>query len=121
MNKKSRLLYLLSVIFISIGIAGFLIGLLVRYLVDARIGEIISGIASMFESAALILIIVRAIRFGFAPVNEPQVIVKEVKTVDVKPIKESQEQKLFKQYEQLYKEGLITKEDLESKRKELLG
>lgn len=121
MNKKSRVLYILSVIFISIGITGFLVGFLVQRLIDVRIGGIISGIASLFETAALILIIVRAIRFGFFPVEEPEVIIKEVKTVDVKPIKETQEQKLFKQYEELYKEGLITKEDLENKRKELLG
>lgn len=121
MNKKARVLYILSVIFISIGIAGFVIGLLVQNFVDSRIGGIISGFASMFETAALVLIIVRAIRFGFVPVDEPEVVVRKVRTVDVKPVKETQEQRLFKRYEELYKEGLITKEDLENKRKELLG
>ena len=33
----------------------------------------------------------------------------------------SRENKLYQQYENLYKQGLITQEDLEKKRKELLG
>ena len=35
----------------------------------------------------------------------------------IKQVKETQEEKLFKQYEDLYKEGLISKEDLEELRK----
>lgn len=47
-------------------------------------------------------------------------------TVDAKPVEafkeeSSRENKLYQQYENLYKQGYITKEELEQKRKELLG
>lgn len=46
--------------------------------------------------------------------------------VDAKPVEpfkeeSSRENKLYQQYENLYKQGYITKEELEQKRKELLG
>ena len=43
-----------------------------------------------------------------------------MKVVDVKDLPKSKEEKLFEQYEDLYKKGLISKEDLELKREELL-
>ena len=48
------------------------------------------------------------------------------KVVDAKPVdsfkeEASRENKLYQQYENLYNQGYITKEELEQKRKELLG
>ena len=45
----------------------------------------------------------------------------KVKVVDVKDIPKSNEEKLYEQYEDLYKRNLISKEELDQKRSELLG
>ena len=45
---------------------------------------------------------------------------KKIIVVDVKDIPKTKEEKLYEQYEDLYKKNLITKEDLDAKRKELL-
>ena len=53
------------------------------------------------------------------PMNEKSKVV--VKVVDVKDIPKSKEEKLYEQYEDLYKKNLISKEDLDKKRQELLS
>ena len=122
MKKGEEILFILSIIFIALGITGIVVGSLIQLSIDQRIGGIISGFGSLFEIVALALIIIRFVKYGFAPIPQDNIVQpKKVVTVDVKPIKETQEEKLYKQYEGLYKEGLITKEDLEKKRIELLG
>jgi|GEM_PF-4364533 len=61
--------------------------------------------------------------------QEQEKAIKEAqasKVVDAKPVdsfkeEASRENKLYQQYENLYNQGYITKEELEQKRKELLG
>ena len=45
---------------------------------------------------------------------------KEQAYIEPSPVPKTKEEKLFEQYEDLYKKGLISKEDLELKREELL-
>lgn len=58
--------------------------------------------------------------------NESQTKQQFTETIDATPVQafteeNSRENKLFQQYENLYNQGYITKEELEQKRKELLG
>ena len=58
--------------------------------------------------------------------NESQAQQQFTETIDATPVQafneeNSRENKLFQQYENLYQQGYITKEELEQKRKELLG
>lgn len=61
--------------------------------------------------------------------QEQEKAIKEAQAsqvVDAKPVdsfkeESTRENKLYQQYENLYKQGYITKEELEQKRKELLG
>ena len=56
---------------------------------------------------------------NITPTEKPKPKVM-VKIVDVKDVPKSREEQLYGQYEGLYKQGLITKEDLDKKRDELL-
>ena len=80
------------------------------------------GISSLLGLGALVLLILRLVSMAKSPElyreEEPRVVVK---VVDVKDIPKSHEEKLYEQYEDLYKKGFITKEDLDAKREELLG
>lgn len=122
MNKKSRILFIITSICIAIGITCYLVFFIMKLAnVNGNIASSVLGFGSLFETIAFILIIIRAIVFGFPSVElEDEPYEEEIKIVDVKPVKETQEEKLYKEYEALYKEGLITKEDLDIKKKELL-
>ena len=90
----------------------------------------LSGIALMI---GLTMMILRSALFNFR-INVRRAIIngnikveqdgRFVQTVDVKPVPEekplSKEEELYKQYEELYKAGHITKEDLDKKKEELL-
>lgn len=125
MSKTSRILTLISIVLFSLGIAGYMVGLVFDAKGFAEVATYIYLAATLCETVGFILLIIRFAKYGMPKVEERYVYqqpkVQKVKTVDVKPVEETQEQKLFKQYEGLYKEGLITKEELEAKRKELLN
>lgn len=126
-NKVAKLLTTIAVILFSISIFGFIIGLIL----EATVGEDVAAIIYLGSAAlcivAIAITIIRFVKYGIPSASDVIVYMdeapkyKEPKTVDVKEIKETPEQKLYKQYEGLYKEKLITKEELEAKRKELLG
>lgn len=126
-NKVAKLLTTIAVILFSISIFGFIIGLIL----EATVGEDVAAIIYLGSGAlcvvAIAITIIRFVKYGIPSASDVIVYMdeapkhKEPKTVDVKEIKETPEQKLYKQYEGLYKEKLITKEELEAKRKELLG
>lgn len=126
-NKVAKLLTTIAVILFSISIFGFIIGLIL----EATVGEDVAAIIYLGSGAlcivAIAITIIRFVKYGIPSASDVIVYMdetpkhKQPKTVDVKEIKETPEQKLYKQYEGLYKEKLITKEELEAKRKELLG
>lgn len=126
-NKVAKLLTTIAVILFLISIFGFIIGLIL----EATVGEDVAAIIYLGSGtlcvAAIAITIIRFVKYGIPSASDVIVYMdeapkhKEPKTVDVKEIKETPEQKLYKQYEGLYKEKLITKEELEAKRKELLG
>ena len=120
--NKNKLLLILSIVLISIGGAFVITGAILILLGKGKIGDIFMGGSGVFGLAALILLIFRLATMSSIENtivnNKPKVVVK---VVDVKEVPKTQEEKLYDQYEDLYKRNLITKEELDLKRKELLG
>lgn len=125
MRKGSIILYITSLVCILLGVVGIILTYVFERMGYIKLAGVVSITGSIFEAIALILIIVRIVFFGFIPYSKARKSYKQsnVKTVNVKPVKneKKQEETLYAQYEQLYKEGLITKEDLEKKKNELLN
>lgn len=116
---------LLYIVYVLLGISATAILLSCGFEIAGKtaISDTFVVIFSIGGTLALIILIARLfIMVNSAPtfINEPPKK-KVIKVVNVKPIVKTKEEKLFEQYQDLYKKKLITKEDLENKRKELLG
>ncbi|MBR4378510.1 MAG: hypothetical protein IKP50_06510 [Bacilli bacterium] len=123
--KKDKLFLILGIVSVSIGGAMFIAGAILTLMGNAKLGDLIMGLSSLFGAAALVFMILRLSMMAKNPEaypeykpQEPKVIVK---VVDVKEVQKSKEQELYEQYEDLYNRNLITKEELDAKRKDLLG
>ena len=123
--KKAQLFLILGIVSVSLGGVVFIVGAVLTLLGNASLGDLIMGLSSLFGVAALVLLIFRLYFMAKDPdaypeykPQQPKVIVK---VVDVKEAPKSKEQELYEQYEDLYKRNLITKEELDKKRIDLLG
>lgn len=122
--KRDKILYYLGLIAVSIGVLLALASLILsRYGVN-RLANIFGWISSILGIASFAIVLIRLtlqVKDPLHSVNKPNGPKVVVKVVDVKDLPKSREQQLYEQYENLYKQNLITKEDLENKKKELLG
>lgn len=123
MRKIERVLYFVGLGFLIVGIISALLALIFASVGNDTLEDTFGLISTFAGPVALILLIIRLIliinhRPTPAPRTSPKVVVK---TVDVKDIPKTREEELYEQYEGLYKQKLITKEELDAKRKELLG
>lgn len=122
--KRDKILYYLGLIAVSIGVLLALASLILsRYGVN-RLANIFGWISSILGIASFAIVLIRLtlqVKDPLHNVNKPNGPKVVVKVVDVKDLPKSREQQLYEQYENLYKQNLITKEDLENKKKELLG
>ena len=123
--KKAQLFLILGIVSVSLGGAMFIAGAVLTLLGNGKLGDLVMGLSSIFGVAALVLLIFRLSFMAKDPdaypeykPQQPKVIVK---VVDVKEAPKSKEQELYEQYEDLYKRNLITKEELDKKRIDLLG
>ena len=122
--KLDKLFLILSIVLVSIGGVMFTAGVVFTLLGKSLLGDILMGASSLFGAGALVLLIFRLSIMAKNPdlyyqeKPKPKVVVK---IVDVKEIKKTRDEELYEQYESLYKRNLITKEELDTKRKELLG
>ncbi len=123
--KKDKLFLILGIISVSLGGAMFIAGAVLTLLGNASLGDLLMGLSSIFGAGALVLLIFRLSFMAKNPDDYPQYKPQQpkvvVKVVDVKDIPKSKEQELYEQYEDLYKRNLITKEELDKKRIDLLG
>lgn len=119
---KNKLLIVISIVVMSIGLALFIAAAVLALNGKSTLSDIFFGVSSILGIVALGLMIYNlAISSkNVVPMDEPAQPKVVVKIVDVKDVPKSKEEKLFEQYENLYKQGLITKEDLDKKREELL-
>ena len=126
MRKLERILLLLSVVFFVIGVSCSVVGFVFEEVGKPYVTEILYPIAAVAGSITIdiliarLIIMVNIVKKYRVNVPRPQAP-KQPKTVDVKEIKKTREQELYEQYEGLYNQGLISKEDLDKKRTELLG
>ena len=120
--KAYRILLIISIVLISVGGLLIIAGSVLSLQGNSSIGDLLMGLASLLGLAALVLMIIRLIIMARNPEQfrgeQPRVVVK---VVDVKEVPKSKEQELYEQYEDLYNRNLITKEELDRKRKDLLG
>lgn len=120
--KSNRILLIISIILISLGSILIIFGTVLTLIGNSQLGDILMGISSLLGVAALAILIFRLVLMSKTPEmfndNKTNVVVK---IVDVKDLPKTREQQLYEQYEDLYKKNLITKEELEIKRKDLLG
>ena len=119
--KLNKLLLIVSIVFVALGVITFTAGAILA-LSGNELGDLFMGVSSIFGFAGLGFLIFRLIMM----VKQPEIYKEEqpkivVKIVDVKDVPKTNEEKLYEQYEDLYKRNLITKEELDLKRKELLG
>lgn len=120
--KLKKVLLIISIVTMGLGVALFIAASVLSILGYNLISDIFFGVSSILGIGALGLLVYNlAVSAKFVtPQEEPRPKVV-VKVVDVKDIPKSKEQQLYEQYENLYKQGLISKEDLDKKRAELLG
>jgi len=119
--KLQKILLIACIALVSIGVISFVTAVVLSLIGYHLVSDILLGLSGVFGILALAGLIYRlAIMAPKAPERTQQPKVR-IKIVDVKDIPKSKEEQLFEQYENLYKQGLISQEDLEAKRKELMN
>ena len=119
--KLPKVLLIISLVLVALGTGFIVAGTVLMLVSQSKLGDIFLGVSSVFGLAALAVMIYRlSIMANQSPIERENTRVV-VKVVDVKDIPKTKEQKLYEQYEDLYKKNLISKEDLDKKRVELLG
>lgn len=125
MKKSGKIVNILCISLLSLGIACVITSIIFEIINNKDMSKLFIIIGSAVGGVALLAMIFNFVFNGVAqkPNNfsAPKPQQKEVRTVDVKDILKTHEEQLFEEYEKLYKQGLISKEDLEIKRKDLLG
>lgn len=120
--RKDKLLYILGIIAVSVGLLLSIAAIVLSQLNLDKLSDSFFIVSSILGVVALVLLIIRVNiqtkDLGMQSSNPPKVIVK---VVDVKDLPKTREQELYEQYEDLYKKNLITKEDLDKKKEELIG
>jgi len=119
---KNKLLLIISIVVMGLGVGLFIAAAVLALTGKSTLSDIFFGVSALLGIAALGLMIYNlaiSSKFVSPEVEEskPKVVVK---IVDVKDVPKSKEEKLYEQYENLYKQGLISKEDLDKKKEELL-
>ena len=119
--KLPKLFLILSIVCIALGVSSIVTGVVLSFYGYKKLVDLFFGLGSVLGVGALVLLVLRLINSpeisNANREHQPRVVVK---VVDVKDLPKTKEEKLFEQYEDLYKKGLISKEDLELKREELL-
>ena len=126
-NKQGLWLFILALIVAIIGAIGLILTIVFELIGNKDLFEIFGLMVIICGPIAILLFALKLSFFGGAPspkpkTMEPKAVEKPVVTVDVKeaPVK-TQDEIMYDKYVELYNQKLISKEDLEKKRKELLG
>ena len=122
--KLGKLYLILGIVFVSLGVTAFIAGSVLTVLGNTFVGDILMAASALIGCVALAMLILRLVYMSKNPDEFPQYKPQPkivVKVVEVNEQPKSHEEKLYEQYEDLYNRNLITKEELEQKRIELLG
>lgn len=118
--KLRKTLFFLALFIIIIGLGVMVTGTVFYFIGKEKLGDLLLGISSVCGVAALAVLILRLIYAPDPNIPKPQPKII-VKTVDVKDIPKTREEELYEEYVKLHEQGLITKEQLDEKRIQLLG
>lgn len=127
-NNKGRWLFFLGLGVLLLGVAAVICAIVFELIGRSDLFKISGIIIAVAGPLSIILLIFKLIFYGGAPSPEPktpeiktfQYNKKDIPIVDVKEFKKSQDEIMFEKYVDLYNKKIISKEDLEKKRKELL-
>lgn len=111
---KGKILFYSSLVSIAVGFVCFFMA----FFFKGETQDALLTTASILGVLGITLNIVKLV--VDIPKDPQRPVEKKIVVVDVKDIPKSKEEKLYEQYENLYKQNLITKEDLDKKRKELI-
>ena len=128
-NKKGFWLFILGLVILGLGVAALIAAIVFEIIGNESLYQIMGLIVIVAGPVSILLLILKLVLFGGATSPEPKI--PEVKTyqynkksipiVDVKEFKKSQDEIMYEKYVDLYNKKIISKEDLEKKRIELLG
>ena len=124
-NQKGLWLFFLGLIFLLIGLGALIATFVFQSNGNNDMFRIMGIIVAVSGPLSILMLILKLIFYGGAasPTSRSHsvTVIKTVKTVDVKPVEKSQEEIMYEKYVDLYNRKIITKEDLDKKRVELLG
>ena len=125
-NKKGLWLFILALVVLIIGVAGLMAAIVFELLGNKDLFEIFGLLVIVCGPISILLFTLKLSLYGGAPSPKKSIVInkapeKPVVTVDVKEPAKTQEEIMYDKYVDLYNQKLITKEDLEKKRIELLG
>lgn len=124
-NQKGLWLFFLGLIFLLIGLGALIATFVFQSNGNNDMFRIMGIIVAVSGPLSILMLILKLIFYGGAasPTSRSHSVTanKTVKTVDVKPVEKSQEEIMYEKYVDLYNRKIITKEDLDKKRVELLG
>lgn len=125
-NKKGLWLFILALVVLIIGVAGLVTAIVFELLGNKDLFEIFGLLVIVCGPISILLFTLKLSLYGGAPSPKKNIVInkapeKPVVTVDVKEPEKTQEEIMYDKYVDLYNKKLITKEDLEKKRIELLG
>lgn len=136
MMRSRKIFFILSMSFFGVSLALMIASIVVGSRdINSELFEYLTYFSGVSLMVAVTMLILRSVLFSYR-INVRRAIIngiitvddkgQYVPTVDVKPVEEetpkemTREEELVKQYEDLQKQGFITEEELEKKRKEIL-
>lgn len=128
-NKQGKWLFIVGLVALFIGVAACIAAIVFEFLSRSDLVRIMAIVIGVSGPVALALLIVKFLVYGGAEQEKPatpkvntyKYNEKDIPIVDVKEFKKSQDEIMYDKYVDLYNKKIITKEDLEKKRIELLG
>ena len=128
-KQKGQWLFFVGLSILLIGVAALIVAIVAEFINNELMFKIAGITIAVSGPLAILILILKLFLYGGAPSPEPktpkvktyQYNKKDIPIVDVKEFKKSQDEIMYEKYVDLYNRKIITKEDLEKKRIELLG
>lgn len=128
-NKNGNWLFILALCALVLGVCALICAIIAEIEELDTFFKTSVIILAVAGPASIVMFILRAIFYPNSLKEEPKTPKvktykyndKDIPTVDVKEIKKSQDEIMYDKYVDLYNKKIITKEDLDKKREELLG
>lgn len=127
-KTNNKILFLIGLVLLFIGVAALVCGIVFEFTENKKMFEIMCYIVLVCGPVSVLFFILQLMLFGGPKTvykNNPEPTFrsthKQPITVDVKEVQKSNDEIMYDKYVELYNKNLISKEDLDKKREELLG